>query len=136
MLENESAFGGSTATYMVTLFAAAVFYCIVSDHEGAMRLLRCPVESEYAAAQCNLGLMYANGESVVQNKAEAVRLYRLAAEQGDAVAQRLLGKMYRTRRSSGRQTGGGATVFSRCRARRSRGSVRSWHNVYSWGWGP
>ena len=51
-------------------------------------------ERGYAAAQYNLGLMYANGDGVPENAAEAVRWYRAAAEQGDAHAQFLLGEMY------------------------------------------
>ena len=38
--------------------------------------------------------MYANGEGVPQDYAEAVRWYRLAAEQGNASAQHNLGLMY------------------------------------------
>ena len=38
--------------------------------------------------------MYANGEGVSRNAAEAVRLYRLAAEQGEATAQFNLGLHY------------------------------------------
>ncbi len=48
-------------------------------------------------AQCILGYMFSNGESVAQDHAEAVetvRLYRLAAAQGLAVAQFNLGVMF------------------------------------------
>ena len=38
--------------------------------------------------------MYANGEGVPEDDAEAVRWYRLAAEQGNATAQLNLGVMY------------------------------------------
>ena len=38
--------------------------------------------------------MYANGEGVPEDAAEAVRWFRLAAEQGDATAQFSLGVMY------------------------------------------
>ena len=38
--------------------------------------------------------MYANGEGVPEDHAEAVRWFRLAAEQGDAEAQYNLGLMY------------------------------------------
>ncbi len=47
-----------------------------------------------AGAQYNLGNMYANGEGVPQDDAEAVRWFRLAAEQGHASAQFNLGFMY------------------------------------------
>ena len=47
-----------------------------------------------AEAQYNLGLMYANGEGVPQDYAEAVKWYFKAAEQGYARAQYGLGFMY------------------------------------------
>ena len=40
------------------------------------------------------GLMYADGEGVLKDDAEAVRWYRLAADQGDALAQLSLGLKY------------------------------------------
>ena len=46
-----------------------------------------------AAAQYNLGVMYANGEGVPKDDAQAVQWYRKAAEQGDAKAQYKLGVM-------------------------------------------
>ena len=51
-------------------------------------------EQGNATAQFSLGVMYANGDGVPENDAEAVRWYRLAAEQGDASAQYNLGYMY------------------------------------------
>ena len=47
-----------------------------------------------AAAQYNLGLMYATGEGVSEDDVEAVRWYRLAADQGVAAAQYNLGISY------------------------------------------
>jgi TPR repeat protein len=47
-----------------------------------------------AEAQYILGLMYANGEGVPRDDAEAVKWCRLAAEQGLATAQFNLGKRY------------------------------------------
>ena len=47
-----------------------------------------------AHAQFNLGIMYASGQGVPEDDAEAVRWYRLAAEQGGAKAQAALGAMY------------------------------------------
>ena len=38
-----------------------------------------------ALAQFNLGIMYSNGEGVVQDYAEAVKWYKLAAAKGDAL---------------------------------------------------
>ena len=45
-------------------------------------------------AQFNLGVMYANGDGVIKDMAEAVRWWRLAAEQGDVDAQYALGSVY------------------------------------------
>ena len=49
-----------------------------------------------AAAQSDLGRMYAIGDGVPQNQAEGVKWYRLAAEQGNELAQYNLGVMYGT----------------------------------------
>ena len=46
-------------------------------------------------AQYNLGVLYDNGEGVVEDDKEAVKWYRKAAEQGHASAQFNLGVMYR-----------------------------------------
>ena len=51
-------------------------------------------ESGNAKAQSNLGYMYAKGEGVPKDAAEAVKWYRKAADQGDAKAQYNLGVMY------------------------------------------
>ena len=47
-----------------------------------------------AKAQYNLGLMYYNGQGVLQDYKEAVKWYRKSAEQGYAKAQHNLGVMY------------------------------------------
>ena len=49
-----------------------------------------------AAAQSELGVLYANGEGVAEDAAEAVRWSRLAAEQGHAGGQYNLGLKYAT----------------------------------------
>lgn len=53
-------------------------------------------EQGYADAQFNLGLMYANGEGVEKDMAQAVELFKKAAEQGHVDAQNNLGAMYFT----------------------------------------
>ena len=47
-----------------------------------------------ADAQTSLGVAYALGEGVPEDKAEAVKWYRLAAAQGNAGAQAILGVAY------------------------------------------
>jgi TPR repeat protein len=66
----------------------------VGDYETALLEWRPLAEQGDAGAQYNLGLMYANGDGVIQDYAEAVNWYRLAAAQGDAGAQNNLGIMY------------------------------------------
>ena len=56
--------------------------------------LRQRAEQGHADAQTGLGAMYATGQSVPQDDAEAVKWYRKAAKQGYAYAQFLLGNMY------------------------------------------
>ena len=53
-------------------------------------------EAGDADAQYNLGVMYNEGDGVLQDYKEAVKWYRLAAEQGHASAQNNLGTMYDT----------------------------------------
>ena len=60
--------------------------------------LREAAKQGYARAQYNLGVMYAHGNGVPKDEAEAVRWYRRAAEQEYAYAQSDLGVMYATGR--------------------------------------
>jgi TPR repeat protein len=55
-------------------------------------------EQGVATAQYNLGVMYADGDGVPENGAEAVKWFRKAAAQGDADAQYNLGVMHATER--------------------------------------
>ena len=64
------------------------------DYATALREWRPLAEQGDAAAQFNLGVMYANGQGVPQDDAEAMKWYRLAAAQGIAAAQYDLGVMY------------------------------------------
>jgi len=59
----------------------------VKDNDGETALI--------AAAQFNLGLMYANGDGVQQDDAKAVKWYRKSADKGVAAAQSNLGLMYK-----------------------------------------
>ncbi len=64
------------------------------DHTEAVKWWRLAAEQGDAAAQNNLGAMYARGRGVPQNDAEAAKWIRMAAEQGYASAQNILGLMY------------------------------------------
>ena len=60
------------------------------DYATALHFWRPLAERGVAQAQNNLGLMYANGQGVPQDDAEAVKWFRLAAEQGDVYKQHKL----------------------------------------------
>lgn len=64
------------------------------DYRTALEYWKPLAESGHARAQYNLGIMYTNGEGVVQDYKEAVKWYRMAAQQGHANAQLNLGVMY------------------------------------------
>ena len=81
--------GGVTAVAVLAVLFAALPALAQTGAE-----LRVRAEQGDAPAQFMLGRMYANGDGVPQDAAEAVRWYRLAAEQGLAEAQFNLGVMY------------------------------------------
>ena len=64
------------------------------DFQTALKEWKPLADQGHAYAQLNLGVMYANGEGVPEDDAEAARWYRLAADQGHADAQNNLGMMY------------------------------------------
>ncbi|MGO9144786.1 MAG: tetratricopeptide repeat protein [Desulfomonilia bacterium] len=64
------------------------------DYKAALNELIPLAEKGDASARDNLGLMYAQGQGVPQDYAEAVRWFRKAAYQGYANAQNDLGTMY------------------------------------------
>lgn len=64
------------------------------DAEDEITRLLAAAEQGDAGSQFILGDMYAKGERVPKDDAEAVRWYRKAAEQGDSGAQSHLGAMY------------------------------------------
>ena len=65
-----------------------------TQRQDVVEAIRLAAEEGDASAQFNLGVMYANGEGVPQDYAEAVRWYRLATDQGHSSAQGGLGFMY------------------------------------------
>jgi len=72
------------------------FSAPISAQQETVAEVRAKAEQGVAEAQFNLGVMYATGEGVPEDDAEAVRWYRLAADQGDAFAQFNLGEKYAT----------------------------------------
>ena len=57
------------------------------DYASALREWTPLAKQGDAVAQYNLGVMYDNGQGVLQDDKTAVKWYTLAAEQGDADAQ-------------------------------------------------
>ena len=76
LLSASSAFAGASEDCT----AAAAYG--QQDYVAALRLCRPLAEQGDAKAQSDLGFMYAKGQGVPQDDAEAVRWYRKAAEQG------------------------------------------------------
>ncbi len=68
------------------------------DYSTAYRGFRHHAERGNAKAQAALGVMYAKGEGIPRDDAEAVRWYRRGASQGLAGAQNSIGVMYATGR--------------------------------------
>ena len=60
-----------------------------------VRYIRMAAERGYAKAQCELGVMYANGEGVPRDMKKAFDLFMKAAVQGLAIAQCNVGIAYR-----------------------------------------
>ena len=64
------------------------------DYAGAFREWKTAADAGQAAAQFDLGLLYAQGLGVRRDLTVAEQWYRKAAEQGNAEAQFALGQMY------------------------------------------
>ena len=64
------------------------------DYVTALSKYKSAAAKNNASAQYNLGVLYDNGQGVVQDYAEAVRWYKLAAAQGLASAQYNLALKY------------------------------------------
>ena len=64
------------------------------DFATALREWTPLAEQGDAGAQTILGMMYKNGEGVIQDYKIALKWFRLSAEQSDAIAQNILGAMY------------------------------------------
>ena len=65
------------------------------DYPMAVQVFRSLAEQGDPRAQNNLGMMYSEGQGVLQDTLEALKWIRLAAEQGVAGAQYNLGTLYR-----------------------------------------
>ena len=66
------------------------------NYSMALKSWQPHAEHGHAEAQNNLGVIYANGQGVPRDDAEAVKWWRKAGEQGNAMAQFNLGVSYKT----------------------------------------
>lgn len=66
------------------------------NYDEAIHSFRSASELGNADARFNLGIMYSEGEGVVQSYSEAAKWFRLAAGQGHDVAQFYMGIYYET----------------------------------------
>lgn len=64
------------------------------DFGAARRLWQPLAEGGHVDAQFHLGYLFANGQGVAQDHAEAARWTRMAADRGEPAAQFALGVMY------------------------------------------
>src|SRR5262245_31265105 len=64
------------------------------DYAGALAIFHPLAEAGDATAQFDLGVMYANGQGVVQDYIEALTWYRRAADHRSADAQNNIGNLY------------------------------------------
>jgi TPR repeat protein len=64
------------------------------NYQGAIESYKKAADQGYTPALSALGFMYAVGQGVTKDEAQAVSLYRKAAEQGYAAGQNNLGVMY------------------------------------------
>ena len=88
---------------------------------------RLAAEQGDAEAQFQLGKMYANGDGVARDDAEAVKWYRKAAEQGDAGAQFVLGEMYTKGQGVPRNNTEAAKWFKKSNEQPTREGRTSYH---------
>ena len=109
--------------------------CLRKDYAEAMRWAREAADQGYAAAQFDIGVLYANGFGVAQDYAEAMRWYRKAADQGYAAAQLDIGVLYRYGRGVAQDYGEAMRWY---RKAANQGNAMAQHNIgnlYEHGWG-
>ena len=96
------------------------------DYAIALRELRPLAEQGVPGAQFSLGVMYALGQGVIKDEAEAAKWFRQAADQGFAPAQNYLGFLYATGRGVDRDLVAALALF---RKAADQGNARAQHNV-------
>jgi TPR repeat protein len=79
---------------IIGCFVALVANLVCAEDNKAVGELRKEADAGNCNSQVNLGLMYAKGDNVPKDEAEAAKWFRMAADQGHAAAQNNLGWMY------------------------------------------
>ena len=103
--------------------------------QGNLDSIRQAAEQGDAEAQLSLGLMYDNGQGVIENDAEAVRWYRLAAEQGLDAAQYQLGVMYTEGRGILKNEAEAVSLYRLAAKQNYVTAQYALGVMYSYGWG-
>ena len=101
---------------------------VAKDQVEAVKWYRKAAEQNYADAQNNLGLRYANGEGVAKDPVEAVKWFRKAAEQNHAKAQYNWASPTPNGEGVAKDPGGGGEMVSSRKAAEQnlrQGSIRS-----------
>jgi TPR repeat protein len=83
-------------------------------------------EGGSAQAQFSVGVLYASGDGVQRDLAQAVHWYRCAAEQGDAAAQNNLGVLYATGQGVAQDEDEALSWYRKAAA---QGHALAWHNL-------
>ena len=68
---------------------------ISGDYSTAIKEWTPFAKQGHVKAQYNLGLLYHNGEGIIQDYKQAIKWYIAAAKQGHDIAQYSLGQLYR-----------------------------------------
>ncbi|MCH8622092.1 tetratricopeptide repeat protein [Undibacterium sp. TS12] len=84
----------ATNTVRADDFNNGVNYYAQGDFASALDSFKNAAEKGNADAQFNLGLMYLNGEGVVQDYKQAMKWFEQSASQGNVRAQVNIGRMY------------------------------------------
>jgi uncharacterized protein len=96
------------------------------DYAEAVQAWKPLADEGDAAAQFNVGVLYATGRGVPQDYGEATKWYRMAADQGHASAQFNLGLMYATGRGVARDD---AEAAQRYRKAADQGHADAQYNL-------
>jgi TPR repeat protein len=91
---SDASSAGTSSPTNNALYERGQQYYLSRDYDKAAKAYRQAADAGHARAQAKLGEMYAAGEGVPPNDAEAVKWYREAANQGDVEGQYYLGVMY------------------------------------------